>query len=84
MEMNNGNQITVSFVRGSNGMSFQISGSRFGNRVAGPKAWGNPYNRPLYEMTFPVKELYDALKENWPELFSESEAGAEDKNITNL
>jgi len=67
--MKNGEDITVSFVKGSEGKSFQICGTSYGKRVAGPKAWGNPHNIPLVEMTFPVQDLFDALKENWPELF---------------
>lgn len=46
-------KIMVNIVRGREGSSLQIT-DKHGNgyRVAGPKAWGNPYNKPF--ITFEV------------------------------
>lgn len=53
-------KVTIKIVKGSNGYSLQIvdrDGS--GYRYAGPKAWGNPTNKPTCE--FEV-ELEDFIK----------------------
>ena len=40
--------IDINIVNGSSGFSLQISDNKgFGYRVVGPKAWGNPFNKPL-------------------------------------
>ena len=54
--------IDVCVVRGSSGPSLQICGPAGGTRISGPKAWGNPLNRPIYEFTVAVDELIAAIK----------------------
>ena len=48
----------MNFVHGSDGYSLQIvNKDGCGERVAGNKAWGNPYNKPTASFTVESDEL---------------------------
>lgn len=57
--------IIVNLVEGNNGYSLQIvdeNGS--GYRIAGPKAWGNPLNKPTASFIINADELINAIISN--------------------
>ena len=54
--------IDVHVVRGAEGPSLQIGGPSGGTRVAGPKAWGNPNNRPVHSFTVAAEDLVKAIE----------------------
>lgn len=56
--------IQVAVVAGAEGASLQVWGPDGGKRVAGPKAWGNPYNKPQHLFTLGADELMKAIAEN--------------------
>lgn len=49
--------IEIAVVKGSEGYSLQLWDKSGGYRVAGPKAWGNPYNEPTATFTVDADEL---------------------------
>lgn len=51
--------IEIAFVKGNEGYSLQVWGKTGGYRYAGPKPWGNPFNKP--EKVFKV-DLEDFIK----------------------
>ena len=54
--------IRINLVRGSDGFSLQIlNDNGSGYRIAGPKAWGNPYNKPTAEFVLDVDELIETI-----------------------
>lgn len=54
--------ITINLVRGSEGYSLQIIDSTgSGYRIAGPKAWGNPLNKPTASFIVNANELINAI-----------------------
>lgn len=55
----------INLVKGSDGYSLQIT-NKDGNgyRYAGPKAWGNPYNKPTASFEVDLEEFIKCLKEN--------------------
>ena len=53
-------EVEIAIVKGNEGYSLQIWGKSGGYRFAGPKAWGNPLNKPL--VTFKV-DLEEFIKE---------------------
>lgn len=55
-------KVIIDFVRGNEGYSLQVvnkNGS--GYRFAGPKAWGNPYNKPTASFEIDVNEFIECL-----------------------
>lgn len=56
--------IEIAIVQGAEGPSLQVLGKTGGRRVAGPKAWGNVYNKPVFTFIVNSKELIAAIKEN--------------------
>jgi hypothetical protein len=58
-------KIMVNIVRGREGNSLQITDNKGnGFRVAGPKAWGNPYNKPFASFEVDAEELIECIKDN--------------------
>ena len=55
-------KVQIAFVRGNEGYSLQIYGKTSGYRYAGPKAWGNPYNKPTAEFTVDVEDFIKCLQ----------------------
>lgn len=49
--------VEIVVVKGAEGPSLHLWGKDGGKRLAGPKAWGNPYNEPAYKFTVDVDEL---------------------------
>ena len=58
-------KVMINLVKGSDGYSLQIT-NKDGNgyRYAGPKAWGNPYNKPTASFEVDLEEFIKCLKEN--------------------
>ena len=56
--------VKIAVVQGAEGPSLQVLGEHGGERVAGPKAWGNPYNKPIAEFEVDAKELVRVIREN--------------------
>lgn len=60
-----GRKVKINLVDGSSGYSLQITDKEgSGYRLAGPKAWGNPYNKPTASFEVNVKELLDCVMHN--------------------
>lgn len=58
--------VDINIVRGNEGYSLQVDDKNCGTRVFGPKAWGNPYNKPTCTFRIneeQVEELYKTLKQ---------------------
>lgn len=54
--------INIDIVKGSEGSSLQIKDNNgSGYRIAGPKAWSNPLNKPTHSFTVNSKELIDII-----------------------
>lgn len=54
--------IKIDIVKGREGSSLQIKDNDGnGYRIAGPKAWGNPYNQPAHSFTVNSKELIESI-----------------------
>jgi len=53
--------IQVVVVSGADGKSLQLWNKDRGKRIAGPKAWGNPYNKPLASFTVDADELMKSV-----------------------
>ena len=53
--------IQVVVVSGADGKSLQLWNKNGGKRIAGPKAWGNPYNKPLASFTVDADELMKSI-----------------------
>jgi len=52
------NKVIINIVKGSDGASLQVIDKEgCGFRVAGPKAWGNPYNKPTHTFEIDADEL---------------------------
>lgn len=66
------NKVTINLVKGSDGYSLQIT-DKDGNscRYAGPKAWGNPYNKPTASFEVELEDFIKCLKDNSYELEEE-------------
>ena len=56
--------VYINLVRGSEGFSLQITNEYGGERYAGPKAWGNPYNKPTASFKVDVDDFIKALERN--------------------
>lgn len=58
-------KITIDLVKGSSGYSLQLKDKEGnGERYAGPKAWGNPYNKPTASFKVDVDDFIKALERN--------------------
>lgn len=58
-------KVRIAFVKGNEGYSLQIwdkDGS--GYRYAGPKAWGNPFNKPEKVFEVELEDFIKCLKQN--------------------
>lgn len=67
-------KVQIAFVKGNEGYSLQIwdkDGS--GYRYAGPKAWGNPYNKPEEVFEVDLEDFIKCLQHNSYEDILESE-----------
>ena len=67
-------KVIIDFVRGSEGYSLQVvdkNGS--GERFAGPKAWGNPYNKPTASFEVDVNEFIECLNRIGYEVVEDNE-----------
>lgn len=59
------NKVTINLVKGSDGYSLQITDKDGnGRRYAGPKAWGNPYNKPTASFEVELEDFIKCLKDN--------------------
>lgn len=58
-------KIVISLVRGSEGYSLQLT-DKNGNgcRYAGPKAWGNPYNKPTAQFIVDTEDFIKCIEQN--------------------
>jgi len=57
------NKIKVELVHGNSGYSLQmVNKEGTGIRIAGEKAWGNPYNIPTASFEIDVDELIKTIK----------------------
>ncbi len=56
-------KVEIVVVRGAEGPSLQVWGENGGKRIAGPKAWGNPYNKPLCRFVVDAEEMIAAVQE---------------------
>lgn len=54
-------KVEIAVVRGREGYSLQIWGKSGGYRFAGPKAWGNPYNKPTASFVVDLEEFIKEL-----------------------
>lgn len=62
-------KVKIHIVNGSDGYSLQVVGENIGIRALGPKAWGNPYNKPSIvfdnvDAEQLCKDIIDVAKEN--------------------
>ena len=55
-------KVEIALVNGSEGFSLQIWGKNGGCRFAGPKAWGNPTNKPTAKFEVDVKEVIKEIQ----------------------
>lgn len=59
------NKVMINLVKGSDGYSLQITDKEGnGRRYAGPKAWGNPYNKPTASFEVELEDFIKCLKDN--------------------
>jgi hypothetical protein len=56
-----GRMIQVAVVSGAEGKSLQLWNKYGGKRIQGPKAWGNPFNKPLAIFTVDADELIKSI-----------------------
>lgn len=57
------NKVMINLVKGSDGYSLQITDKDGnGRRYAGPKAWGNPYNKPTASFEVELEDFIKCLK----------------------
>ena len=54
-------KVEIAFVKGNEGYSLQIWGKSGGYRFAGPKAWGNPLNKPIASFVVDLEEFIREL-----------------------
>lgn len=54
-------KVEIAFVKGSEGYSLQIWGKSGGYSFAGPKAWGNPFNKPTASFVVDLEEFIREL-----------------------
>lgn len=55
-------EIIIDIVQGAEGASLHISNDTgFGYRVVGRKAWGNPYNKPVYTFKTDADEFIELI-----------------------
>lgn len=58
-------RIIVNVVKGAEGPSLQVLDKKgSGERVAGPKAWGNPFNKPVFSFEVDANGLVAAINNN--------------------
>lgn len=58
-------KVVIRLVRGSEGFSLQVTDKNGnGYRYAGPKAWGNPYNKATAEFIVDVEDFIKCLLQN--------------------
>ena len=58
-------KVMINLVKGSDGYSLQITDNDGnGRRYAGPKAWGNPYNKPDASFEVELEDFIKCLKDN--------------------
>jgi hypothetical protein len=69
--------IQVVVVSGADGKSLQLWNKDRGKRIAGPKAWGNPYNKPLASFTVDADELMKSV-----DRLAVAEGRKEEENVT--
>lgn len=55
-------KIRIDLVKGAEGYSLQVQGLQYGYRIAGPKAWGNPYNKPTASFEINADELISCIQ----------------------
>ena len=55
-------KVTIDLVKGAEGYSLQIIGKDLGYRYQGPKAWGNPYNKPTASFEVDLEDFIECLK----------------------
>jgi len=55
-------KVTIDLVKGAEGYSLAIVGKDSGYRYQGPKAWGNPYNKPTASFEVNLKDFIKCLK----------------------
>ncbi|HAV90181.1 MAG TPA: hypothetical protein DCW44_02770 [Eubacterium sp.] len=58
-------KVQIAFVKGNEGYSLQIWNKNGGGyRYAGPKAWGNPYNKPTETFEVELEDFIKCLRQN--------------------
>ena len=56
-------KIAINVVHGTEGDSLQlVNKAGCGVRIAGPKAWGNPYNKPFASFEVSAEELINYIE----------------------
>jgi hypothetical protein len=56
--------VDIVVVRGAEGRSLQLWGKSGGRRLAGPKAWGNPFNEPEHKFRVDADELIEMARQH--------------------
>lgn len=68
------NKVIINLVKGSDGYSLQITDKQGnGTRYAGPKAWGNPYNKPTASFEVNLEDFIKCLENNSYEVGKEED-----------
>ena len=58
-------KVEIALVKGAEGYSLQVwDKDGDGIRYAGPKAWGNPYNRPTATFEVELEDFIKCLEQN--------------------
>lgn len=57
-------KVEIALVKGAEGYSLQVWGKNGGCRYAGPKAWGNPYNKPTATFEVELEDFIKCLEQN--------------------
>ena len=55
--------IDIHIVNGAEGPALLILGETGGKRVSGPKAWGNPFNKPTYTFIVDANEIIQVIND---------------------
>ena len=56
--------VEIVVVNGAEGKSLQVWGKHGGYRMCGPKAWGNPHNKPMMQFTVDADELIEQINKH--------------------
>lgn len=65
--------VEIAIVKGEEAYSLQIWGEHGGYRYIGPKAWGNPYNKPLVTFKVNVNDFIKYIEKYSYEIESDKE-----------